>query len=88
MEDMFEKEEYLGLFNDAFKEHKDLSVEDLNANIQRVIVQINSVLSIQRFNHYRPANTLARKGVTASFFQDSTLSRFEQMFQFLNGLFA
>ncbi|KWX87532.1 hypothetical protein AMQ83_12530, partial [Paenibacillus riograndensis] len=55
IEDLFEKEEYLNWFNLAFTEHKDVEADQLPANINQIIQQINKVLGRQRFNHYRPA---------------------------------
>lgn len=87
IEDMFEKEEYIKLFNTAFDEHPDIKVAELDADLQRIILQINKKINQSRFNHYRPANKLARMGVDATFFSENTLTRFEQMFVSLNGLF-
>jgi predicted ATP-dependent endonuclease of OLD family len=87
LEDLFTKAEYLKLFNPAFPEHKDLKVGDLDAKKERVIEQINSALGIKRFNHYRPAYELAKKGMTAKTFSDGTLDKFEVMFEEVNKLF-
>jgi len=83
MEDMFEKEEYLQLFNTAFYEHRDLSVEDLNPEIPRIVLQINKALGLKRFNHYRPANQLHKADLQLS---EETLNRFESMFKKVNEL--
>jgi len=87
IEDLFEKSEYLELFNSAFSEHPDLEESDLNGNIERIVIQINSALSLDRFNHYRPANELLKRSWGQQKFSDSTLDRFEKMFQIINGLF-
>jgi predicted ATP-dependent endonuclease of OLD family len=88
LEDLFDKSEYLKLFNSAFSnEHKNLSLSDLDAGEPRIVVQINKALGIQRFNHYRPANELARSGADATSFSSDTLARFEAMFTALNKLF-
>ena len=87
MEDIFTKNEYLTLFNKAFSENEDISESDLNPKIKRIIIQINKKLNTDRFNHYRPANTLARKGVGAEFFSEETRERFENIFYKINKLF-
>lgn len=87
IEDLFEKEEYLRWFNLAFAEYRDLQVEELDQKINRIILQINNALGIQRFNHYRPANKLAQLGLEAKDFSPKTLARFEKMFSELNALF-
>lgn len=87
LEDLFEKEEYLKIFNAAFHEHKDLALSDLSASVPRILLQITNALGIQRFNHYRPANELAKSGVDASHFDAKTLQRFEDMFKVVNKLF-
>jgi len=87
IEDIFSKEEYLNLFNEAFSEHKDIVEADLNGKIARIVLQINKHLNVDRFNHYRPSNILAQKGVKASDFSEQTLSRFEDIFKKINSLF-
>jgi len=87
IEDIFTKTEYLTLFNEAFSEKKNISEADLNPKIKRIILQINKKFNIDRFNHYRPANNLARKGVTPEFFSEETRERFENIFNKINILF-
>jgi len=87
IEDLFLKDEYISLFNEAFSEHADIKLSDLNAEISRIILQINKHLSVDRFNHYRPANTLAKKGVDISHFSNETINNFETMFNVVNSLF-
>lgn len=87
VEDVFQKSEYVSLFNEAFSEFGDITVSDLNPKIKRIIIQINQKFNVERFNHYRPANILARKGVEANFFSTETLKRFEEIFNKVNGLF-
>jgi hypothetical protein len=62
-------------------------LKDLDGKVQRIILQINKKLNLTNFNHYRPANKLARLGVDVSFFSENTLVRFEQMFDCINSLF-
>jgi len=87
IEDLFKKDEYLAIFNKAFNEHPDIRVSDLDPNIERVILQINYYLKIDRFNHYRPANELAKMAVKNDFFSENTLTQFENMFKEINKLF-
>ncbi len=87
VEDLFSKSEYLQLFNTAFSEYSDISESDLNTKIDRIIIQINKHLGVERFNHYRPANSLARMGADSSFFSKETLDRFEDVFNVTNSLF-
>jgi len=87
IEDLFQKEEYLTYFNEAFHEHNDIILEDLNKEIDRIILQINKYLNIERFNHYRPSNILAFSQATAQNFSKETLDRFEKVFVDVNQLF-
>lgn len=87
IEYLFEKEEYLKLFNSAFHERKNISEEDLNNDIARIVLQINKHFDLERYNHYRPANALARDGAEANDFSDKTLDRFEKIFELVNSLF-
>lgn len=87
IEDLFTTKEYLALFNEAFKEHKEIKESDLNAGIESILLQINKHLNIDRFNHYRPANLLAQKGMTVKDFDQQTLDNFEKVFKKINKLF-
>lgn len=87
IEDMFEKSEYLDFFNAAFSEFKDIKVSDIKNADKRVIPQINVLIGKDHYNHYRPANQLAKQGIKAVDFQPSTLDRFEVLFKAINELF-
>lgn len=87
LEDLFTKDEYLRLFNTAFDEYRNLEVADLDVKKGRIIDQINTALGIKRFNHYKPAYELAKKGVLDKTFGDGTLEKFETMFRQINKLF-
>lgn len=88
IEDMFEKDEYIKLFNLTFaSEHKKLKLSDLDKSRDKIIEQINATIGKDRFNHYKPANKLAQLGVDKEFFSDATLTRFEKMFDEMNKLF-
>ncbi len=86
VEDMFSKDEYLKLFNQAFHEHDDINLDDLCATEKRIVKQIEQKLG-KRFNHHRPANTLAKLGADSKCFSNCTLERFENMFKEINKLF-
>lgn len=88
IEDLFDKEEYLKIFNAAFdKEHSAVKLTDLDSSIETVLKQINKVIGKDRFNHYRPANKLNQLGVDKSYFKPKTLDNFEKMFTEINKLF-
>lgn len=84
IEDLFLKEDYLNIFNDAFPEFENISVNKLNHKVQQIIIQINQYLNVERFNHYRPANVLLKK---QSMLSEGTLNNFEQLFIDVNKLF-
>jgi predicted ATP-dependent endonuclease of OLD family len=87
LEDLFEKGDYIKIFNQSFTEYKDIKPEDLNSGIKRTLLQICKYLNIDRFNHYRPANQLAKLGVDAKWFNSETLKNFENVFLQINELF-
>lgn len=84
IEDLFDKDEYLKLFNDVFKEHKDIALKDLDPKKINIINQINTFLDLKGFNHYRPAYKLSQLGVDISYFSKGTLDRFESIFKTIN----
>jgi predicted ATP-dependent endonuclease of OLD family len=89
IEDLFDKKEYLKLFNDAFdKELPVVKITDLDNSIDTILKQINKVINKDRFNHYRPANKLNQLAVDKNFFNPKTLENFEKMFQEINNLFS
>jgi len=87
LEDMFEKSEYLRFFNGAFTEHKNISDADLSDANAQVIPQINKILNVNRYNHFRPASFAAGQNLAASDFSADTLKRFEDMFKEINSRF-
>ncbi len=86
IEDLFDKKEYVKIFNKAFIERDDIKLSDLNKDIDQILIQINTKLDIQRFNHYRPANELAKTGATPKNFSKATLERFSNLFETINKL--
>lgn len=86
IEDLFEKKEYLELFNNAFDEYSNITLADIDKD-QPIIPQINKIINKNRFNHFRPANKLVQLGVGNDYFSPKTLDRFEKMFIEINKLF-
>lgn len=86
IEDLFTPKEFLSFFNEAFKEYSDIKETDLNADIESILLQINKHLKIDRFNHYRPANLLTQKALTAKDFDKQTIDNFENVFKKINKL--
>ena len=87
VEDMFEINEYLNIFNEEFKnEFRSIDAKEID-NSKSIITQINSLLGIKRFNHYRPSRYLTSLGINKDYFSAETLNRFEKMFSDINKLF-
>ncbi|KAA6326384.1 DNA replication and repair protein RecF [termite gut metagenome] len=89
IEDLFEKSDYLKLFNAAFEnEYLEIKETELDDTSMRTIVkQINKKIGKDRFDHYRPASKLTQLGVGIAFFSPKTLDNFENMFKEINKLF-
>lgn len=86
IEDMFEIEEYLKLFNEEFsKDYKSISKKEIDIN-KPIIPQINQIIQKNRFNHYRPSRYLTSLCVGKDYFSESTLARFEALFKDINNL--
>lgn len=87
IEDMFEIDEYLKLFNEEFsKDYKSISKEEIDTK-KAIIPQINKIIQKDRFNHYRPSRYLTSLCVDIDYFSESTLDRFENLFKDINKLF-
>jgi predicted ATP-dependent endonuclease of OLD family len=83
LEDLFEPQEYLQLFNAAFNgEVDDIKFDQLKQG-QPILPQINKLISRKRFNHYRPARVLVAADIKLEL-SDSTLDRFEAVFKAVN----
>ena len=88
IEDLFTKNDYIKLFNRAFdKKYTEIKIENLNADIEQILIQINQYLGIDHFNHYIPANQLSRNGFSIEDFDDETIRNFEKVFTEINKLF-
>ena len=86
IEDLFEKAEYLALFNEVFEGVYSVVEADLDTKIPNILGQINKAINKPHFNHFRPARLLATKGVEVSNFNANTLDRFELIFKDINRL--
>jgi predicted ATP-dependent endonuclease of OLD family len=87
IEDVFSKEEYTRMFNDALGTKYSV-VDPSKIDLTKPILgQINREIKEKKFNHYSPANKLAQSGVSESTFSEETLDRFEALFQKVNSLF-
>lgn len=83
VEDMFSVDDYLSLYNGAFG--KNISRADIDDNMP-ILPQLKKLNSGKDFNHYTPANYLA-KNVSSILLSDETLGHFENLFQTVNKLF-
>ena len=84
IEDMFEPEEFLSLYNDTL--HYNLEVKDLGPSINRIVEQIRNVH--KKFNaHYQVSKTFATRAEVEDFLSEATLDRFEKMFKEINRRF-
>lgn len=86
IEDMFEIDEYLNLFNEEFaKDFDKINNTDID-NTKAIIPQINKIIGKTRFNHYRPSRYLTSLCVDKDYFSDETLNRFEKLFKDINDI--
>lgn len=82
IEDLFSKEEYLTLYNGAFGATVQLSDLEADKPIMAQLKRING----KAFNHYSPANYMA-KNIGTLTFSNETLERFEKLFKLVNDKF-
>lgn len=82
IEDLFSKEEYLTLYNGAFGTTVQMSDLDADKPIMAQLKRING----KAFNHYSPANYMAKNIGSLAFFEE-TLERFEKLFKLVNEKF-
>lgn len=83
IEDLFSKEEYLTLYNGAFGASVQISDLDMDRPIMSQLKRLNGNKS---FNHYSPANYMA-KNIGAISFSEETIGRFEKLFSMVNSKF-
>lgn len=84
IEDLFRKEEYLALYNEAFG--TSVKISDLVAD-KPIMIQLKRLNDNRSFNHYAPANYMA-KNIGELSFSEETLGRFEKLFAMVNSKFA
>ena len=83
VEDLFSDTDYLTLYNGAF--FKNVRQEDVDPT-KPIMQQLKKKNGGKDFNHYSPANYLAKNSATISL-SDETLSNFEILFKAVNKLF-
>lgn len=83
IEDLFSKEEYLNLYNGA--SGASIQISDLNVD-KPIMAQLNRLNGNKSFNHYLPANYMA-KNIGKLTFSEETLGRFEKLFTLVNSKF-
>lgn len=82
IEDLFEEDEYVGLYNKAFG--KSLKAKDLKGN-DPIVARIARHEGVERYDHGRPADVLLRERETIlSKLSEDTLKRFEILFDRIN----
>lgn len=86
LEDIFTIKEYLNFFNSAFNEYTDIKDLDIDPN-KPIIQQINNIIQKTRYNHYRPAMSANKLGLSKDDFSQETIERFENLFKQINSLF-
>lgn len=83
IEDLFTKEEYLLLYNGAFG--TSIKIDEFDAE-KPIMSQLKRLNGNKPFNHYSPANYMAKNIGTLSF-SDETIGRFEKLFSMVNSKF-
>ena len=83
IEDLFSIDEYLKIYNGALK--KNISINEISSE-QPILHQLKKINNNKDFNHYSPANYLARNIADISF-SECTLNNFELLFQKVNNIF-
>lgn len=83
VEDLFDKEEYLHLYNGAFESN--VSIDELDDK-KPIMSQLKRIHG-KSFNHYSPANYMA-KNIDSVCFGEDTLKRFEKLFVTINSKFS
>jgi hypothetical protein len=83
IEDMFEINEYLALFNSEFSEYANIESKAIDEKCS-IVKQINKIIGKDRFNHYRPANYLSRNLTLMDSLSTDTLDNFANAFERIN----
>ena len=86
IEDLFDPQDYLALYNGAFD--KELSVSVLNGN-DPIVKQIARAEGIDKFDHGKPAEYLLRnRDVIFPNLKQETIDNFDSLFKRLNSILA
>jgi predicted ATP-dependent endonuclease of OLD family len=86
IEDLFEEDEYLGLYNKAFG--KSIKAKDLKGN-DPIVARIARHEGVDRYDHGRPADVMLReREAILSTLSEHTLKRFEDLFGRINKTLA
>lgn len=83
VEDLFSVDDYLNIYNGAFG--KKVKSTDIDDNIP-ILTQLKKLNGGKNFNHYSPANYLA-KNISTITLSNKTIDNFEKLFQEVNKLF-
>lgn len=83
IEDLFSKDEYLELYNGAFS--TSIKITDLDED-KPIMSQLKRINGNKSFNHYSPANYMA-KNIGTLTFSTETIERFEKLFALVNSKF-
>ena len=83
IEDLFSKDEYLELYNGAFS--TSIKITDLDVD-KPIMSQLKRINGNKSFNHYSPANYMA-KNIGTLTFSTETIERFEKLFALVNSKF-
>lgn len=83
VEDLFADEDYLKLYNGAFT--KKIALKDID-QANPIMEQLKHLNGDKNFNHYTPANHLA-KNITTITLSEETLDNFSRLFELLNKKF-
>ena len=82
IEDLFLKFDYVDLYNKTF----DVEIDSATLTDGSILEQLRALNNGESFNHYRPANYLAKNIQSISFSKES-LDNFEKLFKMINKLF-
>lgn len=83
IEDLFSKNEYLELYNGAFS--TSIKITDLDVD-KPIMSQLKRINGNKSFNHYSPANYMA-KNIGTLTFSTETIEHFEKLFALVNSKF-
>ncbi|RHL89436.1 AAA family ATPase [Veillonella atypica] len=82
IEDLFLKSDYVDLYNKTF----DMEIDSTTLTDGSILEQLRALNNGESFNHYRPANYLA-KNIQSITLSNESLDNFEKLFKLINKLF-